>query len=68
MVTALDVAQRYISAVEGGDLDAVAATLSDDVVQFFMHSRRTTTAEGVAPDRGWRPRPGVQHCGAPRQD
>ena len=48
MVTALDLAQRYIATVEEGDLGAVAATLSDDVVQFFMHSRRTTTAKGVA--------------------
>lgn len=48
MVTALDLAQRYIATVEEGDLDAVAATLSDDVVQFFMHSSRTTTAKGVA--------------------
>jgi ketosteroid isomerase-like protein len=45
---ALGPAQRYIAAVEGRDLEPVAATLSEDVVQLFLHSRKTTSDAGAA--------------------
>jgi ketosteroid isomerase-like protein len=45
---ALEVAQDFIRAVEAKDLDAVGRTLATDARQLFMHSRRTTTPDGVA--------------------
>ncbi|WP_045739903.1 nuclear transport factor 2 family protein [Actinoplanes rectilineatus] len=57
--TPLDVARAFIRSVEAKDLDGVGRTLAADARQLFMHSRRTTTPEGVADivagrSRGWR--------------
>ena len=42
----LALAQEFIKAVESKNLDAVAATLTADAQQFFMHTKRTMTEEG----------------------
>lgn len=46
--SALETAKEFIRAVEAKDIDAVAATLRDDVEQLFMHSTAVTSDRGVA--------------------
>jgi hypothetical protein len=45
---ALEVAQDFICSVEAKNLDAAGRNLAADARQLFMHSRKTTTADGVA--------------------
>lgn len=45
---ATQVAQEFVRAVEAKDLDGVAATLHPGARQLFLHTRATTSAEGIA--------------------
>ncbi|MCA1190205.1 MULTISPECIES: nuclear transport factor 2 family protein [unclassified Saccharopolyspora] len=46
--TALQIAQEFIRAVEAKDPDAVDRLLHPEVRQLFMHTKATTTPDGVA--------------------
>jgi ketosteroid isomerase-like protein len=45
---ATTVAREFVRAVEAKDLDGVAATLHPGARQLFLHTRATTSAEGIA--------------------